>query len=136
VAVQRVQWFTGKIQGLLQMRGSPPYTHSREAGEGVASSYMQALLASIRSLIPGLASTIGGVASTLMAQPMGLATAAVPSVGAYAAGAAGSVSAGTSTVNNTWQLVVNGVPYTFETRDDFINALDDLSAFNGDGRLQ
>jgi hypothetical protein len=67
---------------------------------------------------------------------MGLAAAAMPSMGAYAASAAGSVSAGASTVNNTWQLVVNGVPYTFETRDDFINALDDLSAFNGDGRLQ
>jgi hypothetical protein len=45
-----------------------------------------------------------------------------------------TVGTGPSTVNNTWNLTVNGVPYTFNNRDDFIKALDGLSAF-GDGRL-
>ncbi len=134
VAINNAAAMVGAMSKMMNFSGSPPYTHAREYGEGVATHYMDQLIAYIKSGLPRLGGVIGQVASTLALQPMGLAAASVPSMGAYAS-QAGSVAASTSTVNNTWQLVVNGVPYTFNTRDDFIKALDDLSAFQGDGRL-
>lgn len=134
-AVTYVQDFTGKIASLLRFSGSPDYTHSREAGEGVGKSWMQSLASSIASLLPTISQAVGKVAGTLMAQPMGLATAGVPSM-AGVASAGVQATSGSSTVNNTWNLTVNGVPYTFKSRDDFIKALDAVGRFGGsDGRL-
>jgi hypothetical protein len=122
-----------KVGGILEFSGSPPYTHSTEIGEMVATTWGGGLISSLRSLIPSVASTIGSVASAMTARPMGLAMAGLPSMGAPLTPSA-TVGTGPSTVNNTWNLTVNGVPYTFNNRDDFIKALDGLSAF-GDGRL-
>jgi len=132
-AVQYVQDYTGKIAHLMTLPGSPEYYHAREAGETVGLTYMQRLIASVRSMLPHLGAAIGQVAGSLALQPMGLAAAAVPSMSGMAAVSGAGIGGGGSTVNNTWQLVLNGVPYTFKNRDDFIKALDDLSAFN-DGR--
>jgi TP901 family phage tail tape measure protein len=85
LAVETVSRFAGKIESLIKLAGSPDYTHSKEAGEGVAKTYMQRMVASIRGALPKLASTIGTLASTLATSfygvPMGLSAAGVPSVG-------------------------------------------------------
>lgn len=130
---QAGEYLQSTVGGHLEFQGSPPYTHSREIGTKVGLTWGQGIIASLRDLIPSLASTVGSVASTLSAQPMGLATAGLASFGTPAA-IPTTVGTGPSTVNNTWNLTVNGVPYTFNNRDDFIKALDDLSAF-GDGRI-
>lgn len=44
------------ILGLFQMRGSPPFTHSREAGEGVGETWLEGVLRSLRGGIPDLTS--------------------------------------------------------------------------------
>lgn len=131
---RRALFIRRKLEAIMNFSGSPPYSESREIGEKVGQTYMQRLMAAIRSALPQVATMVGAVGRAMTTQgSFGLATASVPSMGAVAA-QAGGVAGGSSTVNNTWQLVVNGVPLAFRTRDDFIKALDDLSAF-GDGRL-
>lgn len=72
---------------------------------------------------------VGGLAQALGAMQLGGLLGTPSPMAPVAAGAAGTAVSG----GNTWILNVGGVPRTFNSRDAFMNALDDLTAF-GDGR--
>lgn len=136
--VTMVKRYADVLGGSLPEAGPLKGDTAERGGSSIAAAWIErGLIGGIREFLPKVASAVGQVGAALTTQgslSLGLATAGVPSMGAMAAGASATVGAGSTTVNNTWQLVVNGVPYTFNTRDDFIKALDDLSAF-GDGRI-
>lgn len=93
----------------LRLEQSPPYVAAREYGEKVAEFYGEGLE--------------GGLGQ--LAMPNVLPSAPLPAMAG--AGVAGGVT-------NQWILNVSGVPYSFNTKDDFIRALDDLASFN-EGRI-
>ncbi len=86
------QFLKNKVSGVMSFQGSPPFTHSRWIGEQVGETWGQGIAASVRSLLPNLASAVGSVASTLTAQPMSFATAAAPSATPVSASQTGGLA--------------------------------------------
>lgn len=129
--------FIKPISQLMQYAQSPPYTEIRKIGANVGRFWAEEIIRAGQRLIPSIASMAGTAAAALAVQTgaTGLGSYPVPTLMAPVAAAAGSVPAVESVVTNQWILSVNGVPYSFNTKDDFIRALDDLSSFSGDGRL-
>ena len=124
------------VKGFTEFAESPPYTAIKKIGANVGRFWLENIIGSVRAGLPELASMLGNAVGAMELAPgmTGLSsypaqnlTTPVPSLETTPGGAP-------STVQNTWILNVNGVPYTFNNRDDFIRALDDLSAF-GDGRV-
>jgi hypothetical protein len=103
------QYLKNRVSGPMSFMGSPAYTHSREIGEMVGQTWGQGIAESARSLLPRIAAMVATVAGALTAQPMGLATATVPSFGTMATGAAAQIAAaGQNNVDAGVTLTVNG----------------------------
>jgi TP901 family phage tail tape measure protein len=122
----------------LPTRGPLKGDAAERGGLSIGTAWMGAIGSAIEASVRALDSRVAAVGDALAIVPqIGVPTMpGVASVGMASQATATSVGireGGGDTF--IWQLSVNGVPYTFETRDDFIGALDDLSGF-GDGRLQ
>jgi hypothetical protein len=136
--------FGGKIaqlERLMGFAGSPMFTHSRELGEGVGSSYMEQLIGSISAALPRVGAMIGdifrgfsGIAPGLDLVGAGgsLLTAsalAAPSLGAAAAalpvGAVRGASSTASTVVNLGgiNVDVHGDPSRLLNEQDIADAV-------------
>lgn len=123
--------FRDFIEAKLAFSGSPPFTHSRELGEGVGESWTDALMTRVKGAIPTLTAALGEIGGAMTLSP----SLTLPAMPGAAAGVPASLPAQGDTVIN-YNLTVGGVPYEFKTRDDFIKALDDVARFGGgDGRL-
>lgn len=85
------------------------------------------------NIVETMAEGIYGQLSTGRAAAHALAGALVPAVGVPALAGAGS-GVGAGGVTNQWILNAGGVEKVFHSRDDFMQALDDLGSF-GEGRL-
>lgn len=119
-----VSRYSDILGGSLPTAG--PLQHPERGGRSIAEAWTE------NGLVRGLKDGWNAVAAALPSldprmSGLSMATAMAP------AGTPGLATAA-GVVENHWHLTVNGVPYTFNTRDEFIKALDDLSAF-GDGRL-
>ena len=103
------------VQGFLEFSGSPPYTHSREAGEGVGRSWITALTEAIRQGTGDVLASTGDLlaGSGLGAYPAAALAPATPSLSGVTSGAAGPV------VNNYYNLAYTGRKDKAEVVDIF-----------------
>ena len=100
-----VSRYSDVLGGSLPSAG--PLQHPERGGISIGQTWVGGLLTSIRSLLPTLASSVGSVASTLMAQPMGLATASVPSMSGMAAASSMVSSSSSSSVLNLGGITIH-----------------------------
>jgi len=137
VAVGYVRDFTSTAERLMRFAGSPDYTHSREAGEGVARTYLEELIGGLRGGTHGVAASIAALQAALSRGAGGSVALgplspppAPPAMAQQLAGLLGAPTSG----DTIYQLVINGQTTTFHSPYDAIDELQRLSAF-GDGRL-